>query len=220
MKEQYKKIIELLEFTHGKYHSTYIFKDFVVLYAIAIKNIYDYNQEDENMYLQIINKYEKGEREMFVKLGVELIKILEMQNEITDVLGEIYEVIGASSKNFDQFFTQMHIANMNSDIILGKIDNTNEEHIIVRDDACGSGVLLLSVANSMLKQNIDYKQKLIVEGKDIDLICFCMTYIQLSLYAIPGRVILGNSLLNESKKVFYTPQYITNKWQEEKKERG
>ena len=37
MKEQYKKIIELLEFTHGKYHSTYIFKDFVVLYAIAIK---------------------------------------------------------------------------------------------------------------------------------------------------------------------------------------
>ncbi len=37
---------------------------------------------------------------MFVKLGVELIKILEMQNEITDVLGEIYEVIGASSKKF------------------------------------------------------------------------------------------------------------------------
>ena len=33
-------------------------------------------------------------------------------------------------------------------------------------------------------------------------------------------VILGNSLLNESKKVFYTPQYITNKWQEEKKKEG
>ena len=44
---RYKEFMSLLD--KGKYNSIDIFKDFVVMFAIAIKNNFDYSQEDENI---------------------------------------------------------------------------------------------------------------------------------------------------------------------------
>lgn len=216
---KYKEFTDLLEFSRGKYNPIDIFRDLVVIFAIAIKNSIDYSQEDEDTYLQIIKKYEKSESEIFVKLSTKLILMYSEEYEIKDVLGEIFETIGANSKVRSQFFTPMHIAEMMSETILAEDEIKNNKFISIKDPACGSGVLLLGVADYLNTNEIDYKNKIFVEAQDIDFTCFCMTYIQLSLYAIPGRVILGNSLLNERRKIFYTPEFFIGRWKEKIEER-
>ncbi len=216
MKEEYEKIIELLEFSHGKYSIGNIFSDFVVMFAIAIKNSLNYEQEDEDIYLQIIKKYDKSETKIFVKLVTELIEIFLQQrrDEVIDVLGEIYQKIGINSKELNQYFTPMNVAKAMSHVTLDNLANEDKEFITISDPTCGSGVMLLSVVDYMIENKMDYTQKILVVGQDIDLVCFCMTYIQLSLWNIPGVVVLGNSLVNERRKVFYTPQYFIGNWNE------
>ena len=42
--------------------------------------------------------------------------------------------------------------------------------------------------NSLKEKGYNYQHQLFVEAVDIDELCFMMTYIQLSLYGIPARV--------------------------------
>ncbi len=214
---KYKEFMDLLEFNNGKYNSIDIFKDFVVIFAIVIKNSLDYSQEDENAYLQITKKYEKSEFEIFIELSAKLILTYLQENEIKDVLGEIFQAIGANSKARSQIFTPINIAKEMNSVILNEDEIKDNEFISMRDLACGSGVLLLGAAQYLNENKIDYRNKIFIEAQDVDFTCFCMTYIQLSLYNIPGRVILGNSLLNEKRKIFYTPQYFKGNWSEKLK---
>lgn len=212
MKDEYKKFCELLDFGHGKYDIRDVFKDFVIMLAISIKNSVSYKQDDEDIYLGIIKKYEKNEREHFIEMACELIKIYFYSKEIKDVLGEIYTQIGAISKANQQFFTPYHIARAMGRMILDKGEITKKEYIKVYDPTCGSGVLLLGYINELKDSNIDYENKVLAVARDIDFVCICMTYIQLSIYKIPAIVILGDSVLNEVNKIFCTPEFALGGW--------
>ena len=41
-----RKFIDLLDFSNGKYDIKEVFNDFVIIYAIAIKNKFYYEKED------------------------------------------------------------------------------------------------------------------------------------------------------------------------------
>lgn len=67
--KEYKVFVDLLNFSNGKYSIRDIFRDFVVMFAIAIKNQFIYSQEDEDMYIRIINTYldkEKDEKKILI----------------------------------------------------------------------------------------------------------------------------------------------------------
>jgi len=51
-----------------------------------------------------------------------------------------------------------------------------------------------------------------VQATDIDRTTALMCYIQLSLWGVPAQVIVGNTLTNEVREVFYTPVYYINQW--------
>lgn len=212
IKDEYKNFCKLLDFGNGKYDIRDVFRDFVAIFAIAIKNMVLYEQADEDMYMSIIKKYEKSEIKYFEKMIYELLKIYYNKEEIQDVLGEIYTQIGAISRNSQQFFTPYHIAKAMGRMILDKGEMSKKEYIKVCDPTCGSGVLLLGYISELKNSEIDYKNKVLVVARDIDFICVCMTYIQLSIYEIPAMVILGNTLLNEVNKIFYTPAFALGKW--------
>ena len=108
--DEYKNFCKLLDFGYGKYGIRDVFRDFVAIFAITIKNNVLYNQEDEDIFFWIIKKYEKSEIEYFIKMVCELIKIYSSTKEIKDVLGEIYGQIGATSEASQQFFTPNSIA--------------------------------------------------------------------------------------------------------------
>ena len=169
----------------------------------------DFDKNEEDWYFSIIKKYEKQELDVFPKLLAELVLIIVKNDKFRDVLGEIYQAINLNSKGSGQFFTPNHLAEAMAKMVIDK-PSKNDGVITVNDPACGSGVLLLNAANSFKDENIDYTKNLLVYGQDIDIRCFCMTYIQLSLAGIPGIVVLGNSLLNEKRKIYYTPQYVKN----------
>lgn len=212
--DKYKNFVKLLNFSQGKYRVTDVFKDFVIMFAIAIKNSCYYEKEDEDIYLQTINKYKKEEIEIFPKITNELINIYMNKKEIEDVLGEIFEQIGAASKRNEQYFTPKHVAKFMSKMHLNKIDFKEKDFITINDPACGSGVLLLSFVNELEENHIDYTRKAFFVGQDIDFICCCMAYIQASLHRVAAAIVWGNTLTNERNKIFYTPEYFIGNWNE------
>ena len=209
---EYKNFCNLLDFGYGKYDIRDIFRDFAVIFAISIKNSVLYDQVDEDIYLRIIKKYEKNEIEYFIKMVGELIKIYSSTEEIKDVLGEIYGQIGAVSKASHQFLTPNHVAKAIGKMSINESEINNREYIKIYDPACGSGVLTLGYIDELKNSKIDYKKKVIIVARDIDFTCVCMTYIQFSIYKIPGIVILGNTLRKEAKKFFYTPEFFVGGW--------
>ena len=210
--DEYKNFCKLLDFGQGKYDIRDVFRDFVIIFAITIKNSVLYEQDDEDIYLGIIKKYEKSEIEYFIKMICELINIYYSTKEIKDVLGEIYGQIGAISRASQQFFTPNYIAKAIGKMSISESEINNREYIKIYDPACGSGVLTLSYMDGLKNNNIDYKNKTLTVARDIDFICVCMTYIQFSIYGIPGIVVLGNTLINEVNKIFYTPEFALGEW--------
>lgn len=214
--EKYKKFMDLLNFSDGKHSVVSIFRDFVIMYAIAIKNAWQFNQEDEDLYLSIVKKYSREEVFKFVEMSCELVKIYRSLDSIHDVLGDIFEHIGANSKAYSQYFTPNHVANLMSDIVMRDLKKNKlkeNEYISFLDPACGSGVLLINAADVLYKNKVHYEDKAFFMCQDIDFICVCMTYIQMSLYGMPGYVQQGDFLKDECIRRFYTPQFFINNWQ-------
>lgn len=212
--DKYKDIIDLLESCDAKHNICEVFRDFITMFAISIKNAYHYSQDDENRYLEIAKKYSEQELKKIVKMCGKLLYIYSNENEMPDILGEIFSSIGAYSKEKSQIFTPRHIAGAMAAFALQEIVENKDRYITIIDSTCGSGVLGIGAVDYLKKKGVDYRKKVIVKAKDIDSICFYMTYVQLSLYNIPGVVILGNSLTNEEEKVFYTPAFFEYGWKE------
>ena len=105
--KEYKEIIKRLqelEERNGVYDIMTIFQDFILMITIAIKNTYDYNEEDQEKYIEIAKKYKEEEIMEFDKLLVLLTKIYTEQKEIHDVLGQIYKDLKLENKINNNFF--------------------------------------------------------------------------------------------------------------------
>lgn len=214
---EYKKFIKLLDSYGGKYNSRDIFRDFVVMLAIAIKNRVYYEQKYEDQYLKIMQKYSKQEMEVFLLLADELIYLLFKGDKLRDVLGEIYQQIGSNSNRIGQVFTPGHVANAMAEMTINTEEVKKNDYILIGDPTCGSGMMLIASANKLRNDNINYCEKVFMIGQDLDFICVCMTYIQVSLYGIPAAIIYGNTLTQENIDIFYTPQYVIGDWYEKLK---
>ena len=72
--------------------------------------------------------------------------------------------------------------------------------------------MILSLAKTLKKRNINYQQDLLVLATDLSEVCAYMTYIQLSLYGIPAVVYCGNTLTQEMRFKLETPLYFLQYW--------
>ena len=206
IKQEYKEFInKLLEIWDSDSILSDVFQDFIRVANIMIKNIYDYSQEDEDLFIKIINKYKKTKQKKFAEAFAIIVQLYLEQDDYIDILGEIYEAIGLANGTFGQVFTPMYISEMMANVIEAESNVTDEEINKVFDYCCGSGRLLLGYASIMKKQK---KGKFIFKAYDIDFNCICMTFIQFSLYSIPAIITLGDSAEEEVRKVLYTPECI------------
>lgn len=113
----YNEFIKKLRIGNGKYNPANIFEDLIIMLTISIKNQYDYDLKDEEVYLNIINKYEKNEQEEFCKLAGELMLMFIEQKEVSDVMGEIYSNLNLYSKAKGQFFTPFHVSRFIAEVV-------------------------------------------------------------------------------------------------------
>ena len=84
--------------------------------------------------------------------------------------------------------------------------------ITLSEPACGAGCMALAFAWVLREAGYSPHRYLWVSATDIDPLAAGMAYIQLSLFGVPGEVVIGNSLSGERRRVLYTPVHLLENW--------
>ena len=187
-----------------------VFKDFLILSTCALAQPFYRSDEIEQEYLETANKYTKKQAEEFSQLLAFLISALTEKHQ--DFLGQVYMQLNLGNSAKGQFFTPYHVSQLMSGINFTEVEEKlkEQEFITLSDPCCGSAGMIIAFAETMKNKGYNYQNQLFVEVIDIDEMCFMMAYIQLSLYGIPAKVMLGDSLAWKFSKVLYTPFYFVN----------
>lgn len=199
-----EKYVEMIEKLSGSYSPWQIWMDLVNMMFLSIANSCNKEGRDrrEQEYLAIIKKYPKQNLEKFVTMTGMIIMDLEADPN-QDLLGAIYMRLNMGSKASSQYFTPYYISKMMAQMVLK--DNHKVE--MVYEPACGAGCTLIALANTMRENGLNYQREVYFVAQDIDGFVAKMCYIQMSLLAMPGVVIIGDSLKasTEGMEHLYTP---------------
>lgn len=196
MGEAKEMIIKRINELSGKYAPYQIFYDFVEASAIAVANACTIRHDDvwkerEERYQRIINKYQPEEVERLAEMFGLLVQSL--QDEIEDVLGEVFMRSGCGNKHTGQFFTPFHLAALTAELDLP--DEISEEHPHhLYEPSCGGGGLIIGACKAIHNRGINYQKCLKVTAQDIDCLGVYMTYLQLSLLGVDAVVAQGDTL--------------------------
>lgn len=187
-----------------------VFKDFLTLCTCALAQPFYRSDKLEQIYLDTVKTYTKEQANEFSQMLALLVSALE--NEFQDFLGKVYMSLKIGSSANGQFFTPYCVSKMMSEINFIEVEEKLKanDFITLSDPCCGSSGMIIAFAETMKNNNYNYQKQLFVEIIDIDEMCFMMSYIQLALYGIPARVMLGDSLVWKFQRVFYTPLYFVN----------
>lgn len=195
-----------------------VFNDVVICCAYALANASNFSQEREDRFNRIIKSYGNQGVTEFASILAHLFNNYS-NKKCRDILGEVYEELNLSNGNIGQFFTPLHICNLMSEITFDKDDIEkkikDKGFITISDPACGSGRLLYSSYLTLLNRGVNSDNILLV-GDDVDLLCSCMTYIQLSLTGASAIINHKNTLTGEVYDTFYTPSFANNTKLQEK----
>lgn len=199
-----KEIESIISKISGKYSPYQVFSDWIQCCAISISNsmvmIEDKTYRDrEKEYVAIINKYSDDEKAEFAKMFVLLGDALE--EDMTDVLGEIYMEMDMGSKYTGQFFTPNHVSQLCADLAIGDTDE-----IKVNEPACGGGSMIIATAKRLKERGINFQKRMKVVAQDLDWKSVYMCYLQLSLLGINAIVVQGDTISDP-----YTDNYPKNR---------
>lgn len=187
-----------------------VFKDFLTLSTCALSQPFYRSDKIEHIYLETVNRYTKEQAEEFSQLLAFLVCALTKKHQ--DFLGQVYMQLNIGNSAKGQFFTPYHVSQLMAEINFAEVEEKlkSNEFITLSDPCSGSAGMIIAFAETMKNKGYNYQNQLFVEVIDIDEMCFMMAYIQLSLYGISARVMLGDSLAWKFSKVLYTPFYFVN----------
>lgn len=169
------------------------FEDFLHMSVCALSG-----GEMEDDYLQVVQKHSSGTPgrrgcDVIAKLFGQVVSVMEETRQ--DVLGDLFQ--GAITYGeAGQFLTPDSITQLMADMSLVDMPEDTQAPRRVLDPCCGSGRMLLSVAERQPHWEF--------VGQDVDLRCVRMTAINLALRNHYGYVIWGNSLGNDRRLVYRT----------------
>lgn len=197
-----KDIIKAIKSISGKYSEYEIFTDWIRCCSLSISNscqcardnILGHKhdavwEERERMYLDTIRKYSQEEGKLFVSMLGMLCETME--ENPSDVLGEIYMQSGMGSKAAGQFFTPFHLSLATAKLSLEGIE---DEVIRINEPSCGGGGMIIAVAVALKEQGRDYQHCMKVVAQDLDWKGVYMCYLQLSLLGIDAICVQGSTL--------------------------
>ena len=173
------------------------FDDFLHMVVCSLSG-----QRMEEQYLEVVKRHSRGKpgkrgcdalSELF---GRAVAAMEETRDEMKDILGDLFQ--GAITYGeAGQFFTPATVGRMMARMMVSDVPE-EERHTVKRvgDPACGSGRMLLAVAEMQPHWHF--------VGQDVDLRCVRMCAINLALRNLSGYVIHGNSLTDERRLVYRT----------------
>ena len=207
-----KDIIKIINSIAGKYSAYEVFTDWIRCFALSISNSCQLHhdkvwQDREQLYLDTIKRYTIKDVTKFIDMRDLLIETLE--DNPTDVLGQIYMESGMGSKAAGQFFTPYHLSELCAKLVMPEPD---EEGLYrINEPSCGGGGMIIAAAMALREQGIDYQRKMRVVAQDLDWKGVYMCYLQLSLLGINAICVQGNTLSEPYRRdylperVLYTP---------------
>lgn len=208
-----KEIVKKIQKLSGKYSPYDIFTDWVTMMAISIQNGCDLSmgkvwKEREKQYKGIAGKYKSDEQMEFTAMFGMLVQ--ELEENVSDVLGQVYMESGCGNKNTGQFFTPFHISVMCADMIIP--EKRENGKIFLNEPSCGGGGMIIAEAMALKNKGEDYQSILDVVAQDLDWKAVYMCYVQLSLLGISAIVVQGNAVADldiltyPPERVFRTPK--------------
>ena len=181
----------------------------------------------EKEYLHLIGKYPKDEQKLFPEMHA--LMVTELERRRGDFLGDMYMKLNLGSHWHGQFFTPQSVASLMAEITVPKesvkAEIEEKGFISICDPACGAGVNLLAAVHSMTLADINYQEKAMFAGQDIDSIAGLMCYVQLCAFGCAGYVCIADTLVNPmtgndpllvvekpDQEWWYTPAWFTPIW--------
>lgn len=217
MDQHQKAIAKLMHENSGRYRTHEVFRDFCEMTALSLSNAVDRVRFDqrEKRYLEIIKRYEKKEVDRFPLMFAELVESLGgSQIEFKDSLGQLFMDMEMGCHLKGQFFTPYPISSMMARMVAGDVNEKlkDQEFVTVNEPACGSGGMIVALAEALKDSGVNYQQKMHAVLQDVDPTSVHMAYIQMTLYHVPAVVIHGNTLSMEQWNHWYTPAHILDLW--------
>lgn len=212
----HKKEIKTLIDGLARRHDTFqVFSDFVAMTAISLSNAVDLTQAAprEETYMQIIKRYTRDELSLFPQMLGAL--TLALEDDMADILGQIFHDLELGNKWKGQFFTPDWVCRMMAAMNLtGDIRTLIDERGFIRasEPCVGAGAMVIALARHMRNESINYQQALHVTACDIDIRAVHMAYVQLSLLHVPAVIVHGNTLSLDEWSHWYTPAHILGFW--------
>lgn len=206
-----QKIIKRIQNLSGRYSPYNVFSDWIECSALAIQNTCTMPhtklwEAREKEYLDIMNRYNQDERFAIRELFFLLVDALE--EEMTDVLGEVYMAAGLGSKYTGQFFTPFHLSELCArTAIQDKIDHFDGNVLTLTEPSCGGGGMIIAAAKVMKEAGINPQKYLRIVAQDLDWKGVYMTYLQLSLLGLKAKVVQGDTLA-DPYRIGYPPERI------------
>ena len=147
----------------------------------------------EREYLEIAKNYTPEELNQISRAFGLLVEEMELE-PFTDLLGPFYlECASHSSKHArGEFYTPPEISKLMARMLFDiESAKSGGKPITLNEPACGSGGMVLAVAELFAPDSVDLLR---VTAQDINPVAADMTYVNLTLWGIPARVLLGNSI--------------------------
>lgn len=182
----FRKVLKSLSHRHD---SRRVFDAFVRFSACALAA-----QTREAEYLEEVGHWDRSDLDAFAEALAALVMEMETQ-PFEDLIGGYYMDFALSSKGQQwngEFHTPKAVADLVARMTLGDIETLpGEGPITVCEPACGSGTMLLSLAQACPPA---VRRRLRVTAIDISRTACDMAFINTTLWGIPTRVIHGDSL--------------------------
>ncbi|CAI1906037.1 Type I restriction-modification system methyltransferase subunit [Serratia entomophila] len=200
----------------ARYHHRYeVFRDFVQMAACAVHNQVVFSPPLEDEYLGLVKQYERDDVNRMGKLlGILRCGLGLQQSIYDDVLGRIFMSLELGDTHRGQFFTPFHISRMMAMLTVHDLESRLEQapFLTVGEPACGSGGMVIAVAEQFSQAGYPPSHHLFASCVDIDPVASAMCFLQLALLQIPAEVITGNSLTAQYRRVLRTPAYYLHGW--------
>ncbi len=221
-RKEFLSVFEKIAYRHNAWE---VWSDFVTMFGCAISNAVDkpHFGRREEMYLQLIKKYEKDDQARFPQLVACIVEALE-QNPEQDFLGKMFMELKLGSKHKGQFFTSYDVSLLTAEITFGDILGlvNHQGYATIHDPCCGSGGMFIAALNMAKRQldkvGLNFQNCILIVGQEIDFAVAMMAYIQVSLLGVAGYFKVGDALSdpmteNDSmENYWFTPMYFSPVW--------
>lgn len=226
-----KEFVKLFDTLTGAQHRWQAWNDMVWLFATSIANSVKtpYWDKREQRYLEIIRKYDAKRQQVFPELFAMLVNVMDDSvnaGYYGDFLGELFMALELGNDSGGQFFTPYDVCRVMSEITYDdglQNEIARKGWFSCNDCACGAGATLIAFAEVLQEHDVNYQQRCIFVGQDIDYTTALMCYVQLSLLGCAGYVRVGDTLTDPGtgdvlfgdggENTWYTPMFFAPAWE-------